>query len=90
MDGDDITVLDTQVVAHDTIQTAAAIVELIIAKDDENSVLSLLAADEDGVATEELERVHGVVGQGDNGVVIVDSVGDPVIGIVSLSFKMAS
>lgn len=88
VDGDDVAVLDAQVVAHDTVQTAAAIVELVIAKDDKNGVLSLLATDENGVATEELERVHCVVGQGNNGVVIVDGVGNPVNRMVSLNLEM--
>lgn len=77
VDGDDITVLDAQVVAHDTIQAAAAIIQVVIGEHNQNSVLSLLASDEDGITTEQLECLHGVVGQCDNGVIIVDGIGDP-------------
>lgn len=61
MDGDNVTVLHTQVVSHHTVQTTAAIIEVVITKDNKHGVLSLLAPDEDGVATEQLESVHGVV-----------------------------
>lgn len=59
MDGDDITVLDAKVVAHNTVQTAAAIIEVIVTEDDQDSILSLLSANENCVTTEELEGVHG-------------------------------
>lgn len=59
VDGDDITVLDSQVVAHNTVQTAAAVIEVIVTEDDQNSVLSLLSANENCITTEELEGVHG-------------------------------
>ena len=79
MDGDDIAVLDPKVVADDTVQTGAAIIKIIVGKNDEDCVLSLLAPNENCVAAEELERLHCVVGKGDNRVVIVDGVGDPVL-----------
>lgn len=86
MDGDNIAVLDTQVVAHNTVQAAATIIKIIVAEHDQNCVLSLLAADKHGITTEQLEGVHGVIGQSDNGVVIVDGIGDPVT-FVSLSLR---
>jgi hypothetical protein len=61
VNGDNVTVLNTQVVTDHTVQTTAPVIEVIIAKDDEYGVLSLLASDENGVATEQLESVHGVV-----------------------------
>lgn len=61
VDGDNITVLDTQVVANDTVYPRRAIVEVVVGEHDKNCVLSLLALDEDCVTTEELERLHGVV-----------------------------
>lgn len=61
VDGDDIAVLDAQVVPHNTVQAAAAVIEVIITKNNQDGVLSLLASDEDGIATEQLESVHGVV-----------------------------
>lgn len=54
VDGDNITVLDTQVVAHDTVQAAAAIIKVIITKDDQNGVLPLLASNENGITAEQL------------------------------------
>lgn len=77
MDGDHVTVLDPQVMAHDSVDASAAIIELIIGEDNENGVLSLLASDKNGVTSEELERVHGGLGEGDDAVVIVDGIGDP-------------
>lgn len=61
VDGDNITVLDTQVVANDTVYPRRAIVEVVVGEHDKNGVLPLLALDEDCVTTEELERLHGVV-----------------------------
>jgi hypothetical protein len=61
VDGDNITVLDTQVVANDTVYPRGAIIEIVVGKHDEDCVLPLLALDEDCVTTEQLERLHGVV-----------------------------
>jgi uncharacterized membrane protein len=76
VDGDHITVLDAQVVANDTVYPCRAIVEVVICKHDQDCVLALLALDQDRVATEELERLHGVVREGNNRVVIIDGIGD--------------
>ena len=84
MDGDNITVLDTQVVADDTVDAGAAIIEVVVGKDDQNGVLSLLATDQHGVATEELEGVHGVVGEGNDRVIIVDGISNPRLFISEL------
>lgn len=78
VDSDDITVLDAEIVADDPVDTCAAIVEVVVGKDDQNSVLSLLALDENGVATEELEGFHRVVGKGNDGIVIVGGIGNTV------------
>jgi hypothetical protein len=59
VDGDHVTVLDAEVVANDTVDASAAIVELLVGKNDKDRILSLLAANEDGVTTEELQRIHG-------------------------------
>lgn len=69
--------LDAEVVADNSVNASAALIELLISEDDEDGVLSLLASDEDGITTEELEGIHGSLGEGDNAVVIVDGVGDP-------------
>lgn len=76
MDRDNVTVLDAKVVANDPVDACAAVIEIIVSKNDQDRVLSLLALDEHRVATEELERLHGGVGEGDDRVVIVGGVGN--------------
>jgi hypothetical protein len=88
VNSDNIAMLHPQVVAHDSVYPRRAIVEIVIGKDDQDRILALLALDEDGVAAEQLERLHGVVGEGDDGVVIVDGIGDAgKVSIGSLSTK---
>lgn len=77
VDGDNVAVLDAEVVANNAVEAGAAIVEIVIGKDNQDSVLSLLSADENGITTEELELLHGVVGEGDNRVIIVDRISNP-------------
>lgn len=77
MNGDDVAVLDTEVVANNTVEAGAAIIKVVIGEDNQDGVLSLLSADENGITTEELELLHGVVGEGDNRVIIVDGVSNP-------------
>lgn len=78
MDCDDITVLDPQVVADDAVYPCAAIVQIVVCQHDQDGVFPLLALDQYCVATEQLECLHGVVGKGDDGVVIVDGIGNAV------------
>lgn len=78
LDGDHVAVLDPEVVANDSVNASAPIVELLVSEDDENGVFPLLPTNENGVATEELEVLHGSLGQRNDGVVIVSSVGHPV------------
>jgi len=66
VNGDDVAVLDTEVVADDTVDTGLTIFEIVIGENNQDSVLALLSLDQDGVATEELERLHGVVGEGND------------------------
>jgi hypothetical protein len=82
--GDHVAVLDTKVVANNSVDAGTAVVKLLVGKDNENSVLSLLASDQDGVAAKQLQSVHGGLGQGDNAVVIVDGIGDPRASISGL------
>lgn len=77
VDGDHVTVLDAEVVADDTVDASTAVIELLVGEDDEHRILSLLASDEDGIASEKLEGVHGGLGQGDDAVVIIDGIGNP-------------
>lgn len=66
MDGDDVAVLDAEVVADDAVDTGLTILEIVIGENNQDSVLALLSLDQDGVATEELKGLHGVVGEGDD------------------------
>lgn len=77
MDGDHVTMLDSQVVADNSVDASAAVIELLVSEDNEDRLLSLLASDEHGVAAEELERVHGGLGERDDAVIIVDGIGNP-------------
>jgi hypothetical protein len=61
VDGDDVAVLDPQVVADNPVDAGAAVIEIIVGKDDQHGILPLLAANQHSVATEELERFHCVV-----------------------------
>ena len=77
MDRNHVTMLDSEVVANNPVDAGAAIIELVIGKHNQHSILSLLASHEDCIPTEKLERVHGGLGKGDNAIVIVDGIGDP-------------
>jgi hypothetical protein len=76
VDGDDVTKLYAEVVPDHAVHADGAIIEVVVGEDDEHGVLSLLALDEDSVATEQLKGLHGVVGEGQDGVVIGGGVGD--------------
>ena len=71
VDGNDVAVLDTEVVADNTVDAGLTILEIVVGENNQDSILALLSLDQDSVATEELESLHGVVGEGDDGVVIV-------------------
>lgn len=88
MDGDDVAVLHTEIVAHDTVDAGTAIIEIIIGQNNQNGVLALLALDQDCVTAEELQSFHGVVGEGNNGVVIVDGIGHTVMDELLAAFSL--
>lgn len=54
VNGDDIAVLDSEVMADNTIDSSAPIVEIVIGKHDQDGVLALLAFHKHGVSPEEL------------------------------------
>ena len=70
--------LNTKVVSNDAVHSCAAVVQVIFRQYDQNSIFSLLALDEDCVAAEEPKSLHGVVGEADDGIVVIDSVGNTV------------
>lgn len=76
--GDHIAVLHAQVMSHNTVDTGAPIIEVVIGQNDQHGIPSHLTLDEDCVATEELEGLHGIIREGDDGIVIVDGVSDTV------------
>jgi hypothetical protein len=76
VDSDDVAVLDTEVVADNTVDAGLTIFKIVVGENDQDGVLALLSLDQNSVATEELESLHGVVREGDDGVVIVGGVGD--------------
>ena len=87
MDSNHVAVLDAEVVANNTVDAGAAVIKLIIGKDDEDGILSLLASYQDGITTEELEFLHGSLRESDDAVVIVDSIGNPDVRLVWSSIK---
>jgi hypothetical protein len=49
--------------SYHSIESRRTIIELVICKNNQDGVFSLLSLDENCVTTEELESLHGVVGQ---------------------------
>jgi hypothetical protein len=76
VDSDNVAVLHTEIVSDHTVDTGTTIIEVIVGKDNQNGILSLLSLDQDCVTTEELQSLHGVIGQSNNRVVIVNGIGD--------------
>ena len=54
MNSDDIAVLDSQVVANDSVDASRSIIEIVICEHDQDSVLALLSLDKNGISSEEL------------------------------------
>lgn len=68
--------LDTKVMSDDTIHAGTSIIKVVIGQHNEHGISAFLSFDKYRIATKQLERLHGVVRQGNDGVVIVDGVGD--------------
>lgn len=64
--------------ANNTVDSGTSIIEVIIGQDNQDGILSFLSPNKNCVTTEELELLHGVVGEGNDRVIIVSGVGDPV------------
>ena len=75
VNSDHVAVLDTKIVTHNTVDAGAAIIEIVVGQNDQDSVLALLALHEDCITTEELESLHSVVREGNDRVIIVNSIG---------------
>jgi len=78
VDGDDVSMFDAQVMSHDTVDTSASIIEIVIREHDQDGVSPLLALDQNRIAPEELQGLHGVVRESNDGVVIVDGISHTV------------
>jgi malate/lactate dehydrogenase len=48
-------------VTNNPVDAGTSIIQVIIGKDDENSIFSLLSLDKYCIASEELQRLHSVV-----------------------------
>jgi hypothetical protein len=78
MHGDNVAELHPEVASNHTVHAGTTIIELIVRQDDENSITPLLSLHEYGVAAEELKSLHGVVGEGNDRVIIVNCISDTV------------
>jgi hypothetical protein len=47
MDSDDVAVLDAEIVAHNTVDTDASIIQIIVGQNNKHGILSLLSLHED-------------------------------------------
>lgn len=74
MDSDNVTMLHAEVMPDNPIDTGTSVIKLVISQHNQNRLLALLASDKNCVASEEPEDVHGVVGEGDRGVIIVNGI----------------
>jgi hypothetical protein len=86
VDGDDIAMLDAEIMSNHTVHTCTTIIQFVISENDENSILALFALHKNSIATEELQCLHGIIGERNNGVVIVDSICDPVATLSAKDF----
>ena len=75
VNSDHVAVLDTKIVTHNTVDAGAAIIEIVVGQNDQDSVLALLALYEDCITAEELKSLHSVVREGNDRVIIVNSIG---------------
>ena len=71
MDGDDVAEPEPQVLPDDLVHPDLGLVARVVWEQNADRVLPLLALEQDDVAVEELEAVHGVRVQGDGGVLVV-------------------
>lgn len=77
LDGNHITVLDSEVVSDNSVDAGTAVIKIFVGKDDEDGVLPLLSAHKDGITTEDAQSLHGSLGEADDGVIVVGGIGYP-------------
>lgn len=78
MNRDNIAVLDAKVMPHNTVDASTSVIQIIIGQHNQHGVLALLSLDQNGITPEKLEGIHGVVGESNDGVIIVDGIGNAV------------
>lgn len=54
MDGDDVAVLDSEIVSNDPVDTGTSVVKIIIGQNNQHGVLALFSFYQHGIASEEL------------------------------------
>lgn len=52
---------DPQIVSDRTVYPRRSIIKVVISKNNQDGVFSLLSLDKDSIATEELQSLHGIV-----------------------------
>ena len=82
MDSDQVTVLDTEVMPDNTVDANATVIEIVIGQHDQDGILPHLTLNQNCVTPEKLQGIHSVVGESNNGVIIVSGVSDTVRGRV--------
>lgn len=78
MDSDHITVLDTEVMPDNTVDTDTAVIEIVVRQHNQNGILAHFTLDQNRVTPEQLQSIHCVVGESNNGVIIIDGIGHTV------------
>ena len=58
---DDVSVLDTEVVANHSVDASTSIIEIVVGKNNQDCVLALLSLDQYCVTSEQLQCLHSVV-----------------------------
>ena len=58
---DHVTVLDTEVVPDHTVDAGTSIIKIVVGQHDQHGVLAHFALDQDGITTEQLQCLHGIV-----------------------------
>lgn len=76
MNGNRVAVLNTEIMSHDTVNAGTPVIQVIICKNNQNGILAHFTPDQDRVASEKLQGLHGVIGERDNGVVIIYGIRD--------------
>ena len=54
VDRDDVSVLDSQVVSNNSVDTSRAIIKIIVGQNNQHGILALLSLHQDSVSSEEL------------------------------------